>query len=114
METFKEYLERHEACKPAIKYAKSLDFNVTSVIENCPQADWLIWVVAQEPETFGITTHSLVEYALKAWEAAWAANDAAWAAAAWAATEDHPELRTKLWELVDPIKVKIIDSFQNK
>ena len=130
METFKEYLERHEACEPAIEYAASLNYDVKAVIENCPQADWLMWVVAREPETFGLTTHELVGYALKAaaWggaAAAWASVAAAWSRAAsaaewaaaaavrhaWNATEDHPELRAQLWELVEPLKAKIKNHF---
>ena len=171
METFKEYLERHEACDPAMEYAESLGFDVKAVIDNYPQADWLAWVVAQEPERFGLTTHELVEYGLKAaeivfplcnndpivrkcldagWEcwrnptqenidaaaaapwsaaapaAAMAAWSAAWSAAAmasmaaaavrhaWNATADQPELRAKLWELVEPLKAKIIDNFTPK
>ena len=137
METFKEFLERHEACAPALKYARSLGFDVKAVIDNCPQADWLMWVVTQEPETFGLTLHDLVEYGLKAAEvvapinadprvrkptqeniyaartawAAWART--AWAAVrhAWNATEDHPELRAQLWELVEPLKAKIKNHF---
>ena len=66
METFKKYLERHEACRPAIKYASSLGFDVTAVVENCPQADWLMWVVTREPKTFGLRTYELTEYGLKA------------------------------------------------